>query len=82
MLSRPLTAKKERQVTNNSPVLISIAEAGRLTSLSRSAINRYRSEGRFPQPVPVGFKRIAFVRAEVMAWIEARIAERAVKAAA
>lgn len=58
------------------PTLISLNDACQLTSLSRTAINRYRAEGRFPQPVPVGFKRIAFVRAEVVAWIEARIAER------
>jgi prophage regulatory protein len=63
------------------PTLISLNDACRLTSLSRTAINRYRAEGRFPQPVPVGFKRIAFVRAEVVAWIEARIAERSAKAA-
>ncbi|PWB81857.1 MAG: transcriptional regulator [Methylocystaceae bacterium] len=63
------------------PTLISLNDACKLTSLSRTAINRYRAEGRFPQPVPIGFKRIAFVRAEVVAWIEARIAERAAKAA-
>lgn len=65
-----------------NPVLISLNEVSRVTSLSRTAINRYRAEGRFPQPVPVGFKRIAFVRSEVVAWIEARIAERANKAVA
>ncbi|PWB81850.1 MAG: transcriptional regulator [Methylocystaceae bacterium] len=61
------------------PTLISLNDACRLTSLSRTAINRYRAEGRFPQPVPIGFKRIAFVRAEVVSWIEARIAERGAK---
>jgi prophage regulatory protein len=66
----------ERQVTD-TPHLISLNEACRLTSLSRTAINRYRSEGRFPQPVPLGFRRIAFVRAEVEQWIRDRIAERA-----
>lgn len=60
----------------DSPALISLNQACELTSLSRTAINRYRSEGRFPQPVPIGFRRIAFVRSEVIAWIEARIAAR------
>lgn len=64
---------------DNNPTLVSLNEACRLTSLSRTAINRYRAEGRFPQPVPVGFRRIAFVRAEVVAWIKARIAERPAK---
>ncbi|WP_159727182.1 AlpA family transcriptional regulator [Methylosinus sp. Ce-a6] len=62
--------------TNDLPTLISLNEAARMTSLSRTAVNRYRAEGRFPQSVSVGFKRIAFVRSEVVAWIAARIAER------
>jgi prophage regulatory protein len=61
----------------DSPSLISLNEACRQTSLSRTAINRYRAEGRFPKPVPVGFRRIAFVRSEVEQWIRERIAERA-----
>ncbi len=65
-----------------NPVLVSLNEAVRMTSMSRTMINRYRAEGRFPQPVPIGFKRIAFVRAEVTAWIKERIAERADKAVA
>jgi prophage regulatory protein len=69
-------------MTTEIPTLISLNDACQLTSLSRTAINRYRAEGRFPQPVPVGFRRIAFVRAEVVQWIEARIAERSVKGAA
>lgn len=39
-------------------------------------INRYRSEGRFPAAVPLGDRRIGFVREEVEAWIDARIAAR------
>lgn len=64
----------------DTPTLISLNDACQLTSLSRTAINRYRAEGRFPQPVPVGFRRIAFVRAEVLGWIAGRIAERDAKA--
>ncbi|MCC3243750.1 AlpA family phage regulatory protein [Methylocystis sp. WRRC1] len=65
-----------------TPTLVSINETCRLTSLSRTAINRKRDEGSFPQPVPIGTRRIAFVRSEVLAWIEARIAERNTKRAA
>ena len=57
-------------------MLISIKDACALTSLSRSAINIARTQGRFPQAVPLGEKRIAFVRAEVEEWIDARIAAR------
>lgn len=39
-------------------------------------INRYRAEGRFPQCVPLGDRRVAFVKSEVSEWIAARIAAR------
>lgn len=60
----------------DEPALVSIKRACELTSLSRTMINRYRSEGRFPAAVPLGDKRIAFVKSEVSEWIAARIAAR------
>jgi prophage regulatory protein len=62
---------------NDIPVLISLNDACRLTSLSRTAINRWRALGKFPKAVPLGDKRVAFIRAEVDQWIQDRIAERA-----
>ena len=47
-----------------------------LTSLSRTMLNRYRAEGRFPAAVPLGDRRVAFVKSEVSEWITARIAAR------
>lgn len=40
-------------------------------------LNRYRAEGRFPAAVPLGDKRIAFVKSEISEWINARMAARA-----
>ncbi|WFU89011.1 AlpA family phage regulatory protein [Rhizobium sp. CC1099] len=57
-----------------SVILIAPKEVSRLTSLSRTQIDRYRMDGRFPVPVVLGCKRIAFVKAEVIAWIEDRVA--------
>jgi prophage regulatory protein len=51
-------------------------QACALTSLSRSMVNRYRSEGRFPAAVPLGDKRIAFLKSEVIDWIASRVAAR------
>ncbi|WP_082490878.1 AlpA family phage regulatory protein [Aureimonas sp. Leaf454] len=62
---------------DNTPRLVSLNDAAKLTSLSRTMINRYRGEGRFPVAVTLGERRIAFVRSEVVAWIEERIAGRA-----
>lgn len=62
---------------DNGPTLVSLNDAARMTSLSRSMINRYRSEHRFPLAVSLGEKRVAFVRSEVTQWIQERIAARA-----
>lgn len=61
---------------SDTPALISLNDACQLTSLSRTAINRWRDLGKFPKAVPLGDKRVAFVRSEVEAWIHDRIAER------
>jgi len=61
---------------DNTPSLISLNDAAKLTSLSRTMLNRYRAEGRFPAAVELGERRVAFVRAEVVAWINAKIAAR------
>jgi len=58
------------------PQLMSINEAAKVTSLSRTSIFKLRERGEFPRAVTIGQKRVAFVRDEVFAWIEARIAER------
>nr|WP_280949803.1 AlpA family phage regulatory protein [Rhizobium multihospitium] len=56
---------------------MSLNDACRVTSMSRTMLNRYRAEGRFPVAVELGERRVAFVREEVTAWIEAKIAARA-----
>jgi len=45
------------------------------TTLSRRVIYNYVEAGTFPAPIKVGARRIAFVEAEVDAWIEKRIAD-------
>lgn len=62
--------------STDEPRLVSIKTACALTSLSRSMVNRYRSEGRFPAAVPLGDKRIAFLKSEINEWINARIVAR------
>lgn len=66
---------------NDNYPLVSLNDAAKMTSLSRTAINKFRAAGRFPQAVPLGEKRIAFVRAEVVAWIDERVAARGAKVA-
>lgn len=62
---------------DNVPTLVSLNDACRMTSMSRSMLNRYRAEGRFPVAVDLGDRRVAFVRSEVVDWIDAKVAARA-----
>lgn len=61
---------------DNKPRLMSPNEAASETTLSRVLLSLMAKEGQFPAPVKIGVKRIAYVRAEVEAWIDARIAAR------
>jgi prophage regulatory protein len=47
------------------PSLISLNDVCRMTSLSRTAINRLRNDGKFPKAVELLDRRVAFVRSEV-----------------
>ncbi|MDX0001576.1 AlpA family phage regulatory protein [Sinorhizobium meliloti] len=60
----------------DAPVLISLNDVCKLTTLSRTAVNRWRTLGLFPAAVPLGDKRVAFVKAEVEAWVRDRVTER------
>lgn len=67
---------------DNKPVLMSPKEAAQQTSLSRQLLSLMARAGEFPPPVQVGERRQAYVRAEVFAWLDSRIAARARRAAA
>lgn len=62
---------------DNCPPLMSPKEAAAAVSLSRPLLTMMAAEGHFPKPVRLTERRIAFVRAEVQAWINEKIAARA-----
>ncbi len=64
-------------LSTNEPCLVSMNGVVAMTSLSRTMVNRLRAEGRFPQCVPLGDRRVAFVKSEISEWINARVAARA-----
>jgi prophage regulatory protein len=61
---------------NDNYPLVSLNDVVKMTSLSRTAINIKRARGEFPVAVALGAKRVAFVRQEVVDWIDQRIAAR------
>jgi prophage regulatory protein len=52
-----------------------------ITGLPTSSLYLEMSKGRFPKPVPIGDQSVAWIEDEVLAWQEARIAQRDVEAA-
>lgn len=71
----------EANKTNNSP-LMSPNEAATFTTMSKTLLRAMSIEGKFPQPLLIGVKRIAYVRSEVEAFIRDRIKGRPVAVAA
>lgn len=63
-------------MSEEKPRLMNPKEAAQATSLSRTLLTLMAAEGQFPKPVQLTERRIAFVRAEVEAWIDERIANR------
>ncbi len=47
-----------------------------LTGLSRSTIYQYVSEGRFPKPVKISDRVVAWLSKDISGWMADRIAER------
>lgn len=56
--------------------LIKLKEVMTLTSLARSTIYKYMSEGHFPKTVSLGDRSVAWVEDEVTDWILKRISNR------
>jgi prophage regulatory protein len=56
--------------------LIKMTEVVHSTSLARSTIYKYIAANTFPKPVPLGGRAVAWVQAEVDAWIDSKIAVR------
>ncbi|MEI7063213.1 AlpA family transcriptional regulator [Dickeya chrysanthemi] len=55
--------------------LIRLSEAQGRTGYSKAWIYKLIAQGRFPQPVKIGSRSIAFVESEIDDWINQRIAE-------
>lgn len=54
--------------------LITGRAADKKSSISRSLRHKLIKEGKYPQPVQIGARRIAFLESEIDEWIAARVA--------
>lgn len=62
-------------MSENAHSLIRLAEVKRRTGYSKAWLYRLISQNRFPKPVKIGTRSIAFVEGEIDDWISDRIAE-------
>jgi prophage regulatory protein len=56
--------------------MLKIKKVLKMTGLSRSSIYAYIEKGKFPKQVRLGVRSVAWIEEEVVAWLDARIAER------
>ena len=62
----------KRELPMNSP-FISLKETTAFTGLPRSTLIKHSKTGQFPPLIRLLGNRIAFVRADVQAWIDKRV---------
>jgi prophage regulatory protein len=60
---------------STTTVLIRRKQVEALTSLSRSRIYALMADDQFPKPIRLGSMSVAWVMADIEAWITARISE-------
>ena len=51
-------------------------EVTKITSIPKSSIHSEVQEGKFPKPIKLSARTIAWVKSEVIEWMENKIAER------
>lgn len=56
--------------------LIRLKQVMECTGLARSTVYKFIAEGDFPKPVKLGIRVVAWVEAEVLAWIEKKVKSR------
>ena len=56
--------------------LIKLKAVMECTGLARSTVYKFIAEGRFPKPVKLGARMVAWVEGEIQQWILERIGER------
>ncbi len=56
--------------------LLSLREVIEITSFSRSSIYGYIKKAQFPKAVHVGQRKVAWIKAEIDAWVAGKVAAR------
>ncbi len=64
------------KTSNEKPQsLMTMAQTTKKTTQCKSLIYKHIKEGKFPQPIKLGGRRIAFLESEIDEWIAERVKE-------
>lgn len=75
---RPRTTNVATAVITAVPTpmrMLRVRQVCQVTGLGRSTIYLMESEGRFPRRVQLGLRAVAWIEADVQAWLQARAAQ-------
>jgi prophage regulatory protein len=67
---------QETSIESGATRFLRLKQVVEKTGLSRSTVYLYLNQGRFPKPVHVSERLVAWVESEVDAWMKERIAAR------
>ncbi len=62
------------EIFSNSPTLLRRRGIESITGLSRSTIYELIKKGQFPKPIKLTERAVAWSRADVLAWVEMKLA--------
>lgn len=73
-LSMPFLSERGEDVSHNTEIkrVLRLKEVRHKTGLGRSTIYRWMDEGRFPKPVRLGARTVAWIEHEIDEWLMSR----------
>jgi prophage regulatory protein len=66
-------ARERRSMSEKHQKLLRLADVRNRVPYSRSTIYQKISRGEFPKPISIGERAVAWLEADIDAWIEARV---------
>jgi prophage regulatory protein len=70
------SAASEHRVTASPPRILRCPEVQLATGLGRTTIYEHMAAGKFPKPIQLTEKSVGWLEPEIIAWQQARIAQR------
>ena len=76
MFNTDVSSTDARSVLTVDICFLRLPAVMRITGLGKTSVYRKSADGSFPAPVKLGDRAVGWIKAEVLAWANARVAER------